>query len=70
MGFVKRQQERMAMRYLRWQYQKMELPVPPSAQLEGQARAMVDQARQIARQRGRNVMAILKELVADLKNRS
>ena len=70
MGFIREQQERLAVRYLKWQYQKMNLPLPEAADLEQQARRIVQEARQIARKRGRNVIVIVKDLIADLKNRS
>ncbi len=55
------------MRFLTWQYQRMNLPVPPSASLEKQAAKLVDDAHTIARQRGRNVVAIMKELAEDIR---
>ena len=67
MSFVRRQQERLVTRYLIWQYQKMKLPVPADSELEGQARKIIEEARQIARKRGRNLMAIVKDMIADLK---
>ena len=70
MGFIRQQQERLAIRYLQWQYQKMNLPVPAHSELEHQARKIIEQAHQIARTRGRNVLAIMKELVAEIKNKS
>jgi hypothetical protein len=70
MGFIRQQQERLAVRYLRWRYQKMNLPLPATSELERQARKIVAEAHQIARSRGRNVLVIMKELIADLKNRS
>ena len=66
-GFIRQQKERMAMRFLTWQYQRMNLPVPPSASLEKQAAKLVDDAHTIARQRGRNVVAIMKELAEDIR---
>ncbi len=67
MGFFRRQQERMAVHYLTWQYQKRDLPVPMLAELEQQARKIVDEAHRISAERGRNVMGIIKESVEDLK---
>lgn len=55
------------MRFLTWQYQRMNLPVPPSPLLEKQAAKLVDDAHAIARQRGRNVVAIMKELAEDIR---
>ncbi len=70
MGFIRQQQERLAVRFLQWRYQKMNLPLPAALELERQARKIVAEAHQIARSRGSNVIAIMKELIADLKNRS
>jgi len=55
------------MRFLTWQYQRMNLPVPPGPLLEKQAAKLVDDAHTIARQRGRNVVAIMKELAEDIR---
>jgi hypothetical protein len=66
MGFIRQQEERLAVRLLTWQYQRMNLPVPSLEELERQARKLVDDAHRIARERGRNVISILKEMVVDL----
>ena len=65
MGFIRRQEERLAVRLLTWQYQKMNLPVPAIEELQRQASKLVDDAHRIARERGRNVMSILKEMISD-----
>jgi hypothetical protein len=69
MVFFRKQQERMAMRLLAWQYQRMNAEVPPVNQLETQAVKLVDDAHRIARERGKNVLDILKDLVEDIKKR-
>ncbi len=69
-SFVRRQEERLAIRLLAWQYQRMNLPVPVIGELERQAAKIVDDAHRIARERGRNVMSIIKEMVASIKNKS
>ncbi len=69
-SFVRRQEERLAIRLLTWQYQRMNLPVPVIGELERQAAKIVDDAHRIARERGRNVMSIIKEMVANIKNKS
>ena len=56
----------MAMRLLTWRYQRLEIPVPSPHELEARAVALVDEAHRIARQRGRNVLVIMKELVGNL----
>ncbi len=67
MGFFRQQEERLAIRFLTWQYQKMEKPVPDDAELKLQAAQIVQEAHRIARERGRNVIAIIKDLVNEIK---
>jgi hypothetical protein len=67
MGFFRQQEERLAMRFLHWQYQKLDAPIPDDAELKRQAKKIVEEAHRIAHVRGRNVLSIIKELVADLK---
>jgi hypothetical protein len=57
----------MAMRFLAWRYQKLKTPVPDDAQLKMQAAQIVVEAHRIARERGRNVIAIIKDLIEDIK---
>jgi hypothetical protein len=70
MGFFRQQEEKLAMRFLTWQYQKLEIPLPPDAELARQATKIVEEAHQIARQRGSNVVAIMKDLISDLKKKT
>jgi hypothetical protein len=51
---------------LAWRYQKLKTPVPDDAQLKLQAAQIVAEAHRIARERGRNVIAIIKDLVEDI----
>ena len=67
MGFFRQQEEKIAMRFLTWQYQKLDLPVPDDAELARQAARIVEEAHQIARERGSNVISIMKDLISDLK---
>ena len=67
MGFIRQQQERLALRFIVWRYERTNQPVPPDSVLEKQAAKIVDDAHAIARERGRNVLAIIKELVEDVK---
>jgi hypothetical protein len=69
MGFIRQQEKRLAVRLLTWQYQRMNIPVPAMEELEQQAARFVDDAHRIARERGRNVMSILKETIGDLKQK-
>ena len=50
-----------------WQYQKAKIPIPEHSALEQQAGKIVDEAHRIARERGINVLSIIKELASNLK---
>jgi hypothetical protein len=67
MSFFRQQEERLAIRFLSWQYQKWGKPVPEESELKLQASKIVADAHHIARQRGQNVISIIKELIADLR---
>ena len=67
MGFIKEQQKRLAIRFLTWQYEKRNLPVPSRIELEKHAAGIVKDAHRIARERGRNVISIIKEMITDIK---
>jgi len=68
-GFIRQQEEKLAIRLLTWRYQKMNITVPPMTELEHQASKLVEDAHKIARERGRNVISIMKDLVDDLKRK-
>ena len=67
MGLIRRQEESLALRYLLWQYQKKQIPTPLYKDLEKQAAQIIDDAHRIARERGSNLISIIKELVKDIK---
>ena len=67
MGFFRQQEEHLAMRFITWRYQKLGKPLPGEAELKTQASQIVSDAHRIARERGRNVVAIIKDLVNDIK---
>ena len=67
MGFIRQQEEKLAVRFLSWQYEKLKKTVPDEAELTNQAAKIVEEAHRIARERGRNVFSIIKDLVADIK---
>jgi hypothetical protein len=68
MGFIRQQEEKLAVRFLSWQYENLKRPIPDEAELANQAAKIVEEAHDIARKRGRNVMSIIKDLIADIKN--
>ncbi|MFP4477278.1 MAG: hypothetical protein ACLFOY_17075 [Desulfatibacillaceae bacterium] len=67
MGFIRRQEVRLAMRYIGRQYDKSGASSPPEAELRARAEQLVDDAHRVARQSGRNFGSILKDLVADIQ---
>ena len=67
MGFIKNQQVKLALRLLAWRYEKAGQPLPDTGVLQSQARQLVEDAHRIARERGGNVLAILKEMAADVR---
>ena len=67
LGFIRQQEKKVALRLLAWQYQRQNMSLPGFADLEKQAAHLVDDAHRIARERGRNVISIIKELVADIR---
>jgi len=68
-GFIRQQEKRLAVRLLIWQYQRMNIIVPSMEALEQQADRLIEDAHRIARERGRNVISILKEMIGDLKQK-
>ena len=69
MGFLKNQQIKVATRLLAWQYERNGQPLPEPALLDAHARQLVDDAHRIARERGGNVLSILKEMVEEVRRR-
>ena len=69
MGVLRRQEKRLAIRLLSWQYKRVNLSLPAIEELERQADRLVDDAHRIARESGRNVMSIIKEMIADVKKK-
>ncbi|MBL0712703.1 MAG: hypothetical protein JJV98_03280 [Desulfosarcina sp.] len=67
MGFWRQQEEKMAVRLLQWHFQRQGRALPVDEALRRQAADLVTEAHRVARQRGQNVVVILKELVNDLR---
>ena len=65
MGFIRNQEEKLAAKFLRWQYEKQKLALPAEYDLMAQSARIVDAAHGIVRERGGNLFAIMKELVHD-----
>jgi hypothetical protein len=66
-GFIKKQERKLAIRLLTWHYEKNANVIPPPSELRQQADRLVDDAHHIARERGSNVVSIIKDLIADIK---
>ena len=66
MGFIRDQEERLAVGLLTAKYQKKNLPVPDISELKRQAAGIVDEAHGIARERGKNVLSIVKDMAKEL----
>ena len=69
MGFIRQQEQKLAMRLLAWHYEKNAMLMPPPSELSQQADRLVNDAHQIARERGRNVLSIIKELVGEIRKK-
>ncbi len=67
MGFWRQQEEKMAVRLLQWHFQRRGEKAPVGTDLERMASDLVSKAHQVAKERGQNVLVILKELVEDLR---
>lgn len=66
MGFIRRQEEKLAATLILRSYAKKNLPPPDSERLQLSASLVVDEAHRIAKLRGKNVLSILKETVAEI----
>lgn len=60
---------RLAKSILRWKFQKEGLPLPNNSELDAAASRLLDEARKIAKKRGKNLLDILKEEARQLFNR-
>lgn len=66
MGFIRRQEEKMAVRLIQW-YQQQQADAPLSSEeLAQKASVLVTEAHRVARHRGKNLLTIMKEMVADV----
>ena len=69
MGFIRNQEVKLAVRMLRWKYQNENSPLPTEQALQNYAEKVVDDAHRIAKERGSNVLSIIKELVAEIQKK-
>ena len=66
MGFIRQQEEKLAAKLILRTYTQKKLPPPDPERLQLSASLVVDEAHRIAKLRGKNVLAILKETAADI----
>ena len=66
-SFIRKQEVRLAVRLLEWKYEKAGASVPSQADLNRMAESIVDDAHKIAKERGTNVLEIIKETATDIK---
>jgi hypothetical protein len=69
MGFIRRQEEKMAARLIQWHLSQKDLPPLTADELAQKSSHLVAEAHRVARQRGQNVVAIMKEMVAEVMKR-
>ena len=69
MGFIRDQEERLVIGLLTAKYEKRNLPAPDISELKRQAAKIVDEAHGIARERGKNVLSIIKDMAEELKKK-
>lgn len=67
MKFIRQQEERVTVQFLKWKYKRINFPIPSESELKRQASEILDEAHQIAKKRGSNVISILKDLVSKYK---
>jgi hypothetical protein len=68
-AFIRRQEVNLAVKLLKWRYEQSNTTEPPESMLRTHAEQVVDEAHRIAKERGRNVMGIIKELVEEVKKK-
>jgi hypothetical protein len=69
MGFIRRQEQKMAARLILWHQSQKDLPPLSPDELAQKSSALVEEAHRVARHRGKNVLTIMKEMVADVMKR-
>ena len=67
-GIIRQQEKAFARKLLVWKYENAKAPLPDAAALDRHAEQVVDEAHRIAKQRGGNLMEILKDLARDIRH--
>jgi hypothetical protein len=68
LDYIRQSELRLAKSILRWKLQKEGSPPPNNSDLDAAASRLLDEAREIAKQRGMNLLDILKEEARRLFN--
>ncbi len=68
-GFVRKQEVAFAKKLLAWKYQNAGRDLPSDAEITAHAQQVVEEAHVIAKERGTNVLEILKGMIRDFKNK-
>ena len=66
MGFIRRQEEKVAARIIQWHQQQQAGTILSPEELAQKASLLVDEAHRVARHRGKNLLSIMKEMVGDV----
>jgi len=68
-GFIRKQEVSFASKLLIWKYNQSGMALPDEKALSAHAQKIVDDAHDIAKKSGSNVLEIIKDAVKNLKNR-
>ena len=66
-GFIRKQEIAFAKRLIVWKYKESDKVLPDDAAISAYAEKVVDEAHDIAKKRGSNVMGILKDTIKKIK---
>ena len=69
MGFFRNQEVNLAVKLLKWKYQNAGSPLPEESVIRQYAEKVVDDAHRIAKERGSNVLSIIKDLVSEIQKK-
>lgn len=69
MGFIRNQEVNLAVRLLKWKYQNAGISPLDETLIRKQAENVVDDAHRIAKERGNNVVTIIKDLVSEIQKK-
>ena len=67
MGFLRNQEVNMARKMIIWQHVRNNIPLPDKETLDQKADEVVSEAERIAKETGKNIFSILKELAQKVR---